>query len=102
MCEDQDYGDLSRSSKTARSNVRSEMTLAFRYYAGIGTPKNCDKACHYYKTVADKAMAFWLSGPPGGRYMVKNSYRWADDFGGFYGEGASARGADGPSNQPHR
>lgn len=85
-----------------QGNVRSEMSLAFRYYAGIGTPKDCDKACHYYKNVADKAMAFWLSGPPGGRSMVKNSYRWSDDFGGFYGEGASASsaGPNAPENLP--
>ena len=81
-----------------QGNVRSEMTVAFRHHVGIGTPKDCDKACHYYKRVADKAMAYWLSGPPGGMSMIRNSYRWSDDVGGFYGEGASAVSA-GPNAQ---
>jgi TPR repeat protein len=35
-------------------NIRSEMTLAYRYHTGIGTPKDCDHAIHYYKKVADR------------------------------------------------
>jgi len=70
-------------------NTRSEMTLAYRYHTGIGTPKTCDHALFYYKKVADKAMDFYRSGPPGGHAMIRESYRWADDEGGVYGEGAS-------------
>ncbi|EEP82235.1 conserved hypothetical protein [Uncinocarpus reesii 1704] len=70
-------------------NVRSQMTLAFRRYLGIGTPRNCDEAAYYYKQVADKAIAYYRSGPPGGRNLSKDSYRWADAEGGVYGEGAS-------------
>jgi SEL1 protein len=72
-----------------QGNIRSEMTLGFRYHSGISTTRNCEKATHFYKRVADKAMAYWKSGPPGGRNLVKESYRWADEDGGVYGEGAS-------------
>jgi SEL1 protein len=72
-----------------QGNIKSEMTLGFRYHSGIGTARDCDKAVHFYKSVADKAMAYWRSGPPGGRSLVKESYRWADEVGGVYGEGAS-------------
>lgn len=70
-------------------NTRSQMTLAYRYHTGIGTPKKCENAIFYYKKVADKALAYYRSGPPGGHAMVRDSYRWADEEGGVYGEGAS-------------
>ncbi|RDW90074.1 ubiquitin ligase complex subunit HRD3 [Aspergillus mulundensis] len=70
-------------------NTKSEMTLAYRHHAGIGTPRNCDEATYYYKQVADKAIEYYRSGPPGGHSMVRESYRWADEEGGVYGEGAS-------------
>lgn len=65
------------------------MTLAYRYHSGIGTPRNCDEANYYYKMVADKAIEYYRSGPPGGHSMVRESFRWVDDEGGVYGEGAS-------------
>lgn len=70
-------------------NTRSEMTLAYRYLTGIGTPKNCEHAILYYKRVADKAIEHYRSGPPGGHAMIRDSYRWAEEEGGVYGEGAS-------------
>ncbi|KAL4937623.1 hypothetical protein BDV06DRAFT_202479 [Aspergillus oleicola] len=70
-------------------NTRSEMTLAYRNHAGIGAPRNCDEATYYYKHVADKAIEYYRSGPPGGHSMIRESYRWADEEGGVYGEGAS-------------
>ncbi|KAL2863723.1 ubiquitin ligase complex subunit HRD3 [Aspergillus lucknowensis] len=70
-------------------NTKSEMTLAYRHHAGIGTPRNCDEATYYYKQVADKAIEYYRSGPPGGHTMARESYRWADEEGGVYGEGAS-------------
>ncbi|KAJ5089341.1 hypothetical protein N7532_008025 [Penicillium argentinense] len=70
-------------------NTRSEMTLAYRYHTGIGTPKNCNEAIRYYKKVADKAISYYRSGPPGGHAMTRDSYRWAEKDGGVYGEGAS-------------
>ena len=70
-------------------DVRSQMTLAYRHHAGIGTPRNCDESVKYYKKVAGKAVAYYLSGPPGGHVLTQNSYRIADEVGGVYGEGAS-------------
>ncbi|OCT49892.1 putative ubiquitin-protein ligase Sel1/Ubx2 [Cladophialophora carrionii] len=72
-----------------QDNIQSEMTLAFRYHAGIGCPRDCDQAVGYYKRVADKAMEYWYSGPPGGNSFVRNAYRWVEVDGGIYGEGAS-------------
>ncbi|OJJ45617.1 hypothetical protein ASPZODRAFT_133472 [Penicilliopsis zonata CBS 506.65] len=74
-------------------NTRSEMTLAYRNHAGIGTSRNCDHATYYYKKVADKAIEYYRSGPPGGHGMIRESYRWADEEGGVYGEGASVSSA---------
>lgn len=84
-----------------QGDTKSEMTVAFRYHSGIGTPRNCDLAAHYYKRVADKVMAYWKDGPPGGRSMVKDSYRWADDNGGLYGEGASVSSAGINADRDH-
>ncbi|KAK2743781.1 ERAD-associated protein [Myotisia sp. PD_48] len=70
-------------------NIRSQATLAYRRYAGIGTPRDCDAAAYWYKEVADKAMEWFRSGPPGGRSYTRGAYRWADEEGGVYGEGAS-------------
>ncbi|KAB8079541.1 hypothetical protein BDV29DRAFT_55144 [Aspergillus leporis] len=70
-------------------NTRSEMTLAYRNHAGIGMARNCDHATYYYKKVADKAIQYFRSGPPGGHNIIRESYRWADEEGGVYGEGAS-------------
>lgn len=70
-------------------NTRSEMTIAFRHHAGIGTPRNCNEAAIYYKKVADKAIAYARSGPPGGLALPRDAYRIADEEGGVYGEGAS-------------
>ncbi|KAL1302810.1 hypothetical protein AAFC00_003148 [Neodothiora populina] len=77
-------------------DIRSQMTLAYRHHTGIGTPRNCDEAVHWYRQVADKAVAFYKSGPPGGHSLLKNSYRLADEEGGVYGEGASVS-----SSGPH-
>lgn len=71
-------------------NVRSEMTVAYRHSAGISTPRNCEEAVHFYKSVAKKAMTHIRSGPPGGHWVTKESYKIADETGGVYGEGASA------------
>lgn len=70
-------------------NTRSEMTLAYRHHAGIGAPRDCDEATFYYKKVADKAIEYYRSGPPGGHNLMREAYRWADEEGGVYGEGAS-------------
>ncbi|KAI1115696.1 hypothetical protein F5Y14DRAFT_409951 [Nemania sp. NC0429] len=72
-----------------QGHTRSEMTVAARHMSGIGVPKNCEIACKYYKRVADKAMTWFRSGPPGGMRLVSEAYRLSDEVGGVYGEGAS-------------
>ena len=37
-------------------NTRSEMTVAYRHLMGIGTPRSCEDAVHYYKRIADKCI----------------------------------------------
>lgn len=83
-------------------NTKSQMTLAYRNHAGIGTARNCDEATYFYKRVADKAIEYYRSGPPGGQSMVRESFRWADEEGGVYGEGASVS-SSGPNalRDPH-
>ncbi|KAF2091011.1 HCP-like protein [Saccharata proteae CBS 121410] len=70
-------------------NMRSQMTTAYRHHSGIATPRDCEEAVVWYKRVADRAVEYMRSGPPGGHIMVKEAYRIADDDGGVYGEGAS-------------
>ncbi|KAJ4297272.1 ERAD-associated protein [Collariella sp. IMI 366227] len=50
-----------------KGHTRAEMTVAHRHHAGIGTAKDCDMAVKYYRRVADKAIAWYRSGPPGGK-----------------------------------
>ncbi|KAI4865314.1 HCP-like protein [Hypoxylon rubiginosum] len=70
-------------------HTRSEMTVAARHLSGIGVPKSCETACKYYKRVADKGMAWYRSGPPGGMAFTPEAHRLSDEVGGVYGEGAS-------------
>lgn len=72
-----------------QGDLRAMMAIAYRYSAGIGTPKNCDTAVKYYKRVADRAVEWYRQGPPGNRAWVHQSSRLADFHGGIYGEGAS-------------
>jgi SEL1 protein len=88
-------------------NTRSQMTTAFRHHTGIGTPRNCNEAAFWYKEVADKAIQYSRSGPPGGMSLQRDAYRLADESGGVYGEGASVVSSGlyakkaGPSSDAH-
>lgn len=70
-------------------STESQMTTAFRHHMGIGTPRNCNQAAHWYKKVADKTITYSRSGPPGGQGLQRDAYKVADEIGGVYGEGAS-------------
>ena len=70
-------------------STKSQMTVAYRHHTGVGTPRNCNEAAYWYKEVADKAVAYSRSGPPGGHALQRDSFRIADENGGVYGEGAS-------------
>ena len=88
-------------------STRSQMTVAYRHHTGIGTPRTCNEAALWYKQVADKAVAFSRSGPPGGQTLQKDGYSIADEQGGVYGEGASVVSSGiyankaGPSSDSH-
>ncbi|KAK8927503.1 hypothetical protein H634G_05234 [Metarhizium anisopliae BRIP 53293] len=73
-----------------RGDTRAAMATAFRHHIGIGASKSCEVAVKYYKRVADKAVQWHRSGPPGGVTWIYQGWRIADDDGGVYGEGASA------------
>ena len=70
-------------------NTRSQMTVGYRHHTGVGVSRNCNEAAYWYKEVADKAIAYSRSGPPGGQALQKDNFRIADESGGVYGEGAS-------------
>lgn len=88
-------------------NTRSQMTTAFRHHTGVGTPRNCNEAAFWYKEVAEKAIQYSRSGPPGGVALQRDAYRLADEIGGVYGEGASVVSSGlyankaGPSSDTH-
>lgn len=87
--QDQAKAMLYHTFAAEAGDARSQMTMGYRHHIGIATPRNCEEAVYHYKKVADKAIAFQRSGPPGGHMMIKESYRYADEAGGVYGEGAS-------------
>ncbi|EPS40085.1 hypothetical protein H072_6115 [Dactylellina haptotyla CBS 200.50] len=87
--KDQSKALLYHTFAALGGNTRSEMTLAYRYHAGISTPRNCEEAAFFYKRVADKAIDYYRSGPPGGYYLPRNNHRIVDELGGTYGAGAS-------------
>ncbi|KAI5358228.1 putative tetratricopeptide-like helical domain superfamily [Septoria linicola] len=90
---DQAKSMLFHTFAAEQGNTRSQMTLGYRHMAGIATAKNCDEAVHWYKQVADKAVLYYRSGPPGGHSLVRDAWRIADEEGGVYGEGASVASA---------
>ncbi|KAF2839254.1 HCP-like protein [Patellaria atrata CBS 101060] len=91
--QDQGLAMLYHTFAADQGDIHSQMTMAFRHHSGIATPRNCEKAVHYYKKVADKAMEYKRSGPPGGHQLVRDAIRIADEEGGVYGEGASVSSA---------
>ncbi|OQN96321.1 hypothetical protein B0A48_17577 [Cryoendolithus antarcticus] len=90
---DQAKSMLYHTFAAEQGNTRSEMTLGYRYHAGIATPRNCDESVNWYRRVADKAIDYYRSGPPGGHSLGRSAYRIADDAGGVFGEGASVSSA---------
>ncbi|PHH75988.1 hypothetical protein CDD82_4200 [Ophiocordyceps australis] len=86
-----------------RGDTRAEMATGFRHHSGIGASKSCETAVKYYKRVADKAINWYRSGPPGGMSWVQQAWRIADDHGGIYGEGASvsSSGLNARKASPH-
>ncbi|KAF8178592.1 HCP-like protein [Mycena galopus ATCC 62051] len=67
----------------------SQMALAYRYWSGIGTSEDCNRAVDWYERAAGQAMDTFRSGPPGGRTLPQTATRLSDLVGGVYGPGAS-------------
>ncbi|KAK7057522.1 ubiquitin-protein ligase [Favolaschia claudopus] len=67
----------------------SQMALAYRYWSGIGTLDDCNRALDWYERAAGQAIDNFVSGPPGGRTLPQTSTRLSDLAGGVYGPGAS-------------
>ncbi|CAI6339325.1 unnamed protein product [Periconia digitata] len=87
--QDQAKAMLYHSLAAQQGDIRSAMTVAYRHFAGISTTRNCEDAVYWYRSVANRAIDYMRSGPPGGYALAKHSYRIADEQGGVYGEGAS-------------
>lgn len=87
--QDQAKSMLYHSFAAEQGDTRSEMTLAYRNHMGISTTRDCEEAVKLYQRVADKAIDYYRSGPPGGHSLFRDAYRIADEVGGVYGEGAS-------------
>ncbi|KAM4058431.1 hypothetical protein HRG_006600 [Hirsutella rhossiliensis] len=103
VARDQARALLYYSFAAIRGDTRAEMATAFRHHGGIGASKDCETAVKYYKRVADKAINWHRSGPPGGMSWVYQAWRIADDEGGVYGEGASvsSSGINSRKSSPH-
>ncbi|CAK5282409.1 unnamed protein product [Mycena citricolor] len=67
----------------------AQMALAYRYWSGIGTLENCNRAVDWYARAADQAMETFKAGPVGGRTLPRTHTRLSDLEGGVYGPGAS-------------
>ncbi|GME36503.1 ubiquitin-protein ligase sel1 ubx2 [Neofusicoccum parvum] len=91
--KDQAKAMLYHTFAAENGDIRSQMTIAYRHHTGVATPRDCEEAVYWYKQVADRAVEYMRSGPPGGHIMIKEAYRIADDVGGVYGEGASVSSA---------
>lgn len=91
--QDQAKALLYHTFAAAGGDLRSEMAVGYRHFAGVGAIKSCTAAVEHYKRVADKAVEWFRSGPPGGRSWVHQGWRISDDDGGVFGEGASASSA---------
>ncbi|KAI9316211.1 hypothetical protein BX666DRAFT_1859377, partial [Dichotomocladium elegans] len=70
-------------------DTAAELTLGYRHLLGIGTEQKCQDAVYYYQRVAEKAIEYFLSGPPGGHTQPPAKVRLSDEVGGVYGYGAS-------------
>lgn len=90
---DQGKAQLYHTFAARGGNIKSEMTLAFRYHSGVAMARSCNESVKYYKRVADKVMREVRSGPPGGQQFHPELYVLAEEDGGVYGEGASASSA---------
>lgn len=67
----------------------AQMALGYRYWSGIGTLEDCERASDWYEHAAEQTMAKYRSGPVGGLTLPLTPTRLSDLEGGIYGPGAS-------------
>ncbi|KIY68091.1 HCP-like protein [Cylindrobasidium torrendii FP15055 ss-10] len=67
----------------------AQMALGYRYWSGIGTLEDCERASDWYEHAAEQSMAKYRSGPVGGLTLPLTPTRLSDLDGGIYGPGAS-------------
>lgn len=65
------------------------MALGYRYWSGIGSLEDCNRAADWYEHASEQAMRKFKSGPPGGLTLPATATRLSDLDGGIYGPGAS-------------
>lgn len=68
----------------------AQMTLGYRYNAGISVSQSCGAALFWYEKAAKDALDRFQSGPPGGLNLPYTHLRLSDLSGGVFGPGASA------------
>ncbi|PVF93989.1 HCP-like protein [Serendipita vermifera] len=78
----------------------AEMALGYRYWSGIGVTEDCMQALEWYESAADKAMAQFQAGPPGGRTLPPTPLKLTDLAGGVFGYGASLASTGPLANRP--
>ncbi len=75
------------------------MALGYRYWSGIGTLEDCDRAVDWYEHSSEQAMAKFRAGPPGGLSLPLTPTRLSDLDGGVYGPGASVASTGSNANR---
>ncbi|KAG8784254.1 ERAD-associated protein, partial [Serendipita sp. 398] len=78
----------------------AEMSLGYRYFLGVGVSEDCMQALDWYESAAEKSMAHFQAGPPGGRTLPPTPLKLTDLAGGVFGYGASAASSGIMANRP--
>lgn len=87
-------------SFAARSgHYASQMVLGYRHLNGIGAPRSCSRALHYYHLAAQRVIEKYLTGPPGGLTLPKETVRLSEFEGGVFGEKTKFRKGKGRESQ---
>ncbi|KAG8796915.1 ERAD-associated protein, partial [Serendipita sp. 400] len=76
------------------------MSLGYRYFLGVGVSEDCMQALDWYESAAEKSMAHFQAGPPGGRTLPPTPLKLTDLAGGVFGYGASAASSGIMANRP--
>lgn len=78
----------------------SQMAIAYRSLAGVGTPIECGEALRWYERAASQSYMRFQQGPVGGLAPPYTHLRLSDLAGGAYGPGASAASTGWAAHRP--